>query len=173
MRGRKSEVTEGDEPAMRVPGVSTPMPATYDAYLAWMEGLDLFSRTDYRAAIPALTRAASLDSTFVTPRIWTMAAYGNMGESAPADSITQTLMPLHAQMTRYDRGLFDLWIGVTRGDIQAQYAAGHDMLAAAPGSELAIFLAGTTALYANHIGEAIDLLEQTYNTIDKDRKSVV
>jgi len=135
-------------------------PPTHDAYLAWIEGIDLFSRTDYRASIPVFLRAGSLDSSFVTPRIWAMAAYGNMGNYRMVDSIGQTLMPLHSQMTRYDRGLFDMWIGVLRGDNQAQYAAAHDMLAAAPGSELAIFLVGVSALYAGRANEAIEQLRR-------------
>ena len=135
-------------------------PPTYDAYLAWIEGLDLFSRKDFRASITPFLRAAALDSSFVSPRIWAMAAYGNTGDYPRADSILQTVWPLRARLAPLDRGLVGVWYGTLHGDRMAEYSAAREMLAAAPGSELSLYIAGLSALYANRPSEAVTLLRR-------------
>jgi hypothetical protein len=135
-------------------------PPTYDAYLAWIEGIDRYSHHDFRGAIEALVRAAAIDSMFVSPRIWTVGAYGNLGEPARADSVRLTIVPLRARMAPVDRALLDMWTAVLHGDRQAEYANGRAMLAAAPGSELAIYKVGVAALFANRPNEAVALLRR-------------
>lgn len=135
-------------------------PPTYDAYLAWIEGLDLFSRRDYRGSIAPFLRAAALDSSFVSPKIWAMAAYGNTGDYPRADSILRTVWPVRARLAPLDRGLVGVWYGDIHGDRMAEYSAAREMLAAAPGSELSLFIAGLAAIYANRPGEAVPLLRR-------------
>jgi DNA-binding SARP family transcriptional activator len=135
-------------------------PPTYEAYLAWIEGLDAYAHRDYRGAITPFLRAAALDSTFVSPRIWMLAAYGNLGEPARADSIRLAVLPFRGRMAPLDRGLLDMWTATLHGDRQAQYFSSRATLAAAPGSELAIYLAGVAALFVNRPNEAVALLRR-------------
>lgn len=135
-------------------------PPTYDAYLAWIEGLDTFAHRDRRASIKPFLRAAALDTTFVSPRIWIVAAYGNLGEYARADSIRLTLLPLRGRMAPLDRGFLDYWSATFRGDRQGQYVSSRETLAAAPGSELAIYMAGCAALFVNRPNEAAALFRR-------------
>jgi len=148
------------DPVIAYAARGSEQPPTYEAYLAWVEGLDLFARKDYAGAIAPLVHAAMLDTTFVSPRIWAMAAYGNLGDSRRADSILQTLWPVRARFGAVDRGLVETWHGSLRGDRLAQYEAAHEMLHAAPGSELSWFIAGLAALYANRPNEAASLLRR-------------
>ncbi|MBA3969441.1 MAG: hypothetical protein H0X52_05005, partial [Gemmatimonadetes bacterium] len=62
-------------------------PPTYAAYREYINGQALFIRGDFRAAIPHLSRAAALDTTFKFPLLQAAAAHINLGEYAQADSI--------------------------------------------------------------------------------------
>lgn len=148
------------DPLITTAARGSEQPPTYEAYLAWVDGLDRFARRDYAAAIAPLLHAAALDSTFVSPRIWAMAAYGNIGDPYHADSILRTLWPSRTRLGAVDRGLIEIWDGELRGDRAAEYVAAHEMLAGAPGSELSWFIAGLAALAANRPNEAASLLDR-------------
>ena len=135
-------------------------PPTYDAYLAWVEGLDLFSRRDFNASVRPFLQAAVLDSSFVSPRIWAMAAYGNVGDFHHADSIFQSVWPMRTRLAPLDRGLLGVWSGVIHGDRMEEYTASREMLAAAPGSELSLFIAGVAARAVNRPNEAAALIRR-------------
>ena len=135
-------------------------PPDYAAYLAWVQGLDAISHHDFAASIPFFRQAAALDSTFATPRLWAAAAYGNIGDWFHCDSIIRSVDSTRARLTPLDRGLLDVWIAQVRGDNAADYAAAREMLAAAPHSELALFIAGLGAIEVNRPNEGVALLRQ-------------
>lgn len=135
-------------------------PPTYDAYRAWVEGLDRFAHRRYREAVPLFMRAAESDSSFVSPRIWAAAAYGNSGDMARCDSLLRAIKPIRDRLAPLDRGLADMWWGALAGDFPAQYAAGKAMLKAAPNSELSLYVAGIKAMEVNRPEEAVRLLRQ-------------
>src|SRR6201999_1122617 len=76
------------------------------------------------------------------------------------DSVLQTIMPLHDRFGPLERGLADMWAAVLRGDMVGQYNAGRAMLAAAPGSEVALYTAGIKAIEVNRPEEAIGFLRR-------------
>jgi len=135
-------------------------PPTYDAYLSWVEGLDLISRKDYSGSVRPFLHAAALDSSFVSPRIWAMAAYGNVGDFHHADSIFQSVWPMRTRLAPLDRGLMGVWSGIIHGDRMEEYAASREMLAAAPGSELSLFIGGVAAMAVNRPNEAAVLIRR-------------
>jgi DNA-binding SARP family transcriptional activator/TolB-like protein/tetratricopeptide (TPR) repeat protein len=135
-------------------------PPDYAAYLAWVQGLDAFSHHDLAGSIRYFEQAASADSAFVAPRLWAAAAYGNLGEWARCDSIIRGISAKRATLAPLDRGLLDVWTAQIRGDNAAGYTAAHEMLAAAPRSELALFIAGLSAVEVNRPNEAVELLRQ-------------
>lgn len=135
-------------------------PPTYEAYLSWVEGLDLFSRHDYMGSIRPFLQAAALDSNFVSPRIWAMAAYGNVNDFHHADSIFQSVWPMRTRLAPLDRGLMGVWSGIIHGDRMEEYGASREMLAAAPGSALSLFIAGVAARAVNRPNEAAALIQR-------------
>ena len=135
-------------------------PPTYDAYLAWVDGLDAFSQGDMIGSIPILLRAASLDTNFVTPMLWAAAAYANSGRWAQCDSIIGIVDRRHRALAPIDRGLLNLWKSLLRGDKAGAYAAAKLMLAEAPGSEGALYLAGLNAMEVNRPAEAVSVLRR-------------
>ncbi|MEP7384278.1 MAG: FlgO family outer membrane protein [Gemmatimonadota bacterium] len=135
-------------------------PPTYEAYLAWVRGLDLFSRVDFAGAIPFFLRAAALDSNFVAPLLWAAASHGNLGQMRPCDSLVQVVKGRSAQLGPLDRGLLDLWIANMKGDHAGRYNAAKRMLQEAPSSEQALFLVGWTATSALRTNEAIAALRR-------------
>lgn len=50
------------------------MPPTYQAYRAYVEGLELYMEDDYGESAAAFARAASLDTSFHRARVWNAAA---------------------------------------------------------------------------------------------------
>ena len=135
-------------------------PPDYAAYLAWVQGLDAISHRDFAGSIRFFRQAAALDSTFAAPRLWAAAAYGNTGDWVRCDSIIRSVDSTRARLAPLDRGLLDVWIAQIRGDNAAGYAAAHEMLTAAPRSELALFVAGLSAIEVNRPNEAAALLRQ-------------
>jgi DNA-binding SARP family transcriptional activator/TolB-like protein len=135
-------------------------PPTYEAYLAWVDGVDRFSHRDFVGSVAPLMRAAAADTNFISPRLWAGAALGNAGHYVRADSVFQSVAALRSTFAPLDRGLYDIWMANLRGDGPAEYSAAHEMLAAAPGSELAMFLAGLSAIKVNRPVEAMRVLRR-------------
>lgn len=135
-------------------------PPTYEAYRAWVRGLDAFSQRDFQGSIALFLQAAARDSTFVAPLLWAAASYGNTGQWQPCDSILRMVQAQRAQLGPLDRGLLDLWVAMVKGDIPGRYSAAQQMLAEAPASEQAVFLAGFAATRVFRTNEAITLLRR-------------
>ena len=150
------------DPMLAVLARGSDQPPTYAAYLAWVDGIDRFSHRDFLGSVEPLLRAASLDSNFLTPRIWAAAGYANSGDPVRADSMLQSIVPLRTRLSTFDRCFLDVWLATMRGDHPSEYAAAKAGLAAAPGSELARFLAGFGAMTVNRPNEAVSLLKEIH-----------
>ena len=135
-------------------------PTTYEVYLAYVEGLDLFSHKQYKEAIPAFLRAATLDTTFVSARIWLVAAYGNAGDMPRADSTAKAVAATNQHLLPVERALLDYWLANINGNRQKQYDAGQRMLRGAPNSDLTLFMVGFAAINVNRPLEAVRLLQR-------------
>ena len=135
-------------------------PPTYEAYLAWVRGLDVFAQRDFQGSIALFLQAAARDSNFVAPLLWAAASYGNTGQWQTCDSLLRVVEAQRTQLGPLDRGLLDLWIATVKGDIPGRYTAARQMLAEAPASENALFLAGYAATRVFRANEAITLLRR-------------
>ena len=135
-------------------------PPTYEAYLAWVRGLDAFAERDFVGAIPLFVQAAEEDSNFVAPLLWAAASYGNSGQWAPCDSILRVVQGRRGQLGPLDRGLLDLWVAMVKGDHVGRYRAAQRMLEEAPASEQSYFLVGFTATRVFRVQEAIAALRR-------------
>ena len=150
------------DPSVRALDPAGSHPPSWGAYLAWADGLRRYSRHDYAGSRQSMLHAASLDSTgaFVTPLIWAAAASGNLGENARADSLLRIVDGRPEGLRPFDRGLLDLWIEGLRGNWLAAHRAATKMLDLAPQSELALYLAGSSAFEVGDFREAVEDLSK-------------
>lgn len=142
-------------------------PPSYEAYLAWVDGLEKFGRQDYVGSRERLMYAFSLDSSFVSPLIWAAATHGNLGEDARADSLLRIAERERERLLPFDRHLLDLWKANLEGDQAARYEAVRGMLEVAPASEVALFLMGGAAIAVNKPAEAVAAIRR----IDVERSA--
>jgi DNA-binding SARP family transcriptional activator/TolB-like protein len=138
--------------------VTDPAPPTYEAYEAYITGVELFFGGRYRDAIRELDRARQADSSFFAPWIWTASAYGNMNEPARKDSVLHQLLPHRAELSPMDRAGMDIMAAQLRGDIAAVYRISRDAIRRRPSTEGRL-IAGSYALMTNRPGEAVQILQ--------------
>lgn len=132
-------------------------PPTYDAYRAYMAGVDLFSARRFKEAIGALGRAWAADSSFVAPGIWLASTYWNLGQPAREDSILRRLRARRAALTPFERGSLDVLEAQLRGDNAAVYRISRDGYRRMPSTE-GRYMTGTFALHTNRLREAVRTL---------------
>jgi DNA-binding SARP family transcriptional activator/TolB-like protein len=132
-------------------------PPTYEAYRAYIEGLELFSRVRYAAALPHFERAARLDTTFTLPLLWAAMAHGNSGNLTRQDSLLARLSVVRDRLAPADRHGFDALVARRQGDVRAELRALRQASALAPLSNWT-FMLGARALNDNRPREAITAL---------------
>jgi len=147
-------------------------PPTYEAYRAFVRGLELFTREmDFEGALTQFRIAAEIDSTFTLPSLWTLhtlLSIGNSGMGVPhwnwewadPDSLSKELERRRSGMPPLDRHFFDYLRASRREDIPGAFEAAQRMSRVAPGAEYLKFSAGV-AMRMNRPGEAIDYLQRT------------
>ena len=100
-----------------------PSPPSYEAYKAYSEGWDLFGHYRYDEAIQRLYHAASLDTGFVSPLLFSAVAHLNMGRDAKADSLAGVVSDYRDRLAPADRIMLDWLRAKLTGDLLAQYQA--------------------------------------------------
>lgn len=91
-------------------------PPTLQAYTAYADGHDRFLRYEYDEAIPVLTRASELDSTFMAGKLLVVVAQLNRGRYTTADSITAELLAAPDRLSRDERLFAEGLRAVIHGD---------------------------------------------------------
>ncbi|HEY6157434.1 MAG TPA: protein kinase [Gemmatimonadales bacterium] len=141
-------------------------PPLYAAYRDYVEGLELYMAGDNAEAVRRFQRAATLDPTFLTARIWTaqsdMFAGMDVGEAwaRRVDSLISGLRPLRDRLAPYDRARLDFVVALRAGDLLEGYRASLRLVDAAPGSIDARREVALSALRALHPREALRRLEE-------------
>jgi serine/threonine-protein kinase len=102
-------------------------PPTYEAYRAFMLGLERFYRLEYPETITHLTRAAALDSsesqsTANQALLWAAVAYNNLGRYAEADLVAGVVAARGERVAPLERHLLDVVRAGLRGDWAASPA---------------------------------------------------
>jgi len=146
-------------------------PATYEAFKAYLEGLEAYLRGPATEAAAAFERAVAADPTFARARLWAAQQHvlltsRNPGwfHHAKAESLLAPLLDSPERLSRYERCRLDFVMALFR-DVASGYEATRCMAQAAPGSDDA---KRELALFTYHLhrpGEAIRLLKQS----DPDR----
>lgn len=132
-------------------------PPTYDAYKAYMAGVDLFSARRFREAIGALDRAWAADSGFVAPGIWLASVYWNLRWPGREARILRRLRARRASLTPFEEGSLDVLEAQLRGDNAAVYRISRDGYRRMPSAE-GRYMTATFALHTNRLREAVRTL---------------
>jgi tetratricopeptide (TPR) repeat protein len=134
-------------------------PPTFEAYQQYSDGLDLYVRREYAAAIPHFYEAASLDSTFTAPLILAAFCLSNIGRRAEEDSVLRVVERFREQLPPYDRYSVDALRANMTGDHAGAYRAYRSAAELAPGSKL-VYNYAREARRINRPREAVRALEQ-------------
>ena len=135
-------------------------PPSYEAYRAFVEGMDAMNRLEPRAALPHLLRSAAMDSTFTLPLAWVAWVYRftGWGECNRTDSLARELGTRRERLARLDQSFLEREQALCRGDVPAAYRVAHGLVEALPGSEAMAELLGREALIMERPREAIEVL---------------
>ena len=130
-------------------------PPTFEAYQAFVEGIELYATDgNPRVAAAQFIGAAALDSTFTMPLLYAAMTLGPV-----ADSILQDLDRRREQLAPLDRYLLDYWLAQRRSDYRAALGHIQRLVEIAPNSGY-LGLAAGTALALHRPRQAIEFLSQ-------------
>jgi tetratricopeptide (TPR) repeat protein len=132
----------------------------YAAYKEGTKGIESFLRSDYRAAIPHLRRAAELDPTF----IWATQAEGFshllLHEYPKAEAIARQLARVRESLTPYEQADLEALESTLRGDLAGLYRSQRRKMELVPVAFRLYYLA-RAALGLNRPRETVELLLDT------------
>jgi len=139
-------------------------PPSYEAYSAFVDGMDAMNRLEPRRALPHLLRAAVMDSTFTLPLAWAAWVYrfAGWGECKLTDSLARALGSRPDRLARLDQYFLEREQALCRGDVPAAYRIAHQLVDALPGSEAMAELLGREALTMNRPREVIAVLARLH-----------
>jgi DNA-binding SARP family transcriptional activator len=145
-------------------------PASYEAYRAFAEGMELRSRREYRAAAEAFHRAAAYDSTFTAPLLYAMLSHEaaiyhpdqarrDQRQAEQADSIGRYLEARRDRLPSWEAAWVDMEIAEREMDSPAWYAAMRRITDMTPEPQWLLRLAAVTR-QVNRPVEALEILER-------------
>ncbi len=151
------------DPKLGAMAWNTIEPPTYEAYSAFMLGLERFYRLEYPDAITHFARAALLDSTASQSThnqalIWAAVAYVNHGRMAEADSVARVLAARRERLSTLDRHSLDWVLAILNGDTAGYLEGARRMHELTPGSDLSELIHGFGALRVGRATEAVAVL---------------
>lgn len=137
---------------------------SYAAYRAFIEGLEVFWRSDFEGSRRYFQRAIELDPDYHLPRVLLVHSHGNVGEWAEAEPIISELERRRDELSPYEGYRLDQLIAMANGDMQAAYHATHQASSISP--EFGpVFDGAVYAIALNRPQEAIEAIQ----TIDTSR----
>jgi TolB-like protein/tetratricopeptide (TPR) repeat protein len=136
----------------------------YAAYRAFVEGLEVFWRSDFVGSRRYFQRAIELDPEYHMPRILLSLSHTNVGAWVEAQTINTELERRRDELSPYEGYRLDQLIATVNGDLQAAYHAAHQASSISP--EFGpVFDGATYAITLNRPKEAIEAMQ----TIDTSR----
>ena len=137
---------------------------SYAAYRAFIEGLEIFWRSDFAASQRHFRRAIELDSEYDLPRILLMFSHINVGEWTEALQVKAELERRRDKLSPYESYRVDQLVAAIDGDLEGAYNAAHQASSISP--EFGPVMDGATlAIALNRPQEAIEAMQ----TIDTSR----
>jgi tetratricopeptide (TPR) repeat protein/TolB-like protein len=137
---------------------------SYAAYRAFIEGLEIFWRSDYAGSRRHFQRAIELDPDYDLPRILLIFSHHNVGEWAESEPLVGELERRRDELSPYESYRLDQLIAAAKGDMEAAYQAAHK--ASSISAEFGPVMDGASyAIALNRPQEAIEAMQ----TIDTNR----
>jgi serine/threonine-protein kinase len=148
------------EPSEVVGIVSSDAPPSYEAYREFLRGEEAFSIGHFTETIEHDRRALSLDSTYLAPLVRMAYAFNNLAQCAQTDSVGRIANARRDRLPAYEGYYLDRVLAWCLGDWNAAYVAAQRILAVAPHSSNAKYVAARSAIRINHPREAVEALER-------------
>ena len=134
-------------------------PPTYEAYRAYIGGMEAFvARRDPVAALRLYQQAALEDSTWAMPRIAAAIMHSNLGNAVATDSLLAPLSASRERLGPLEEGTLDMVLGMLRGDYGAAYVGMREAARIAPGT-INEYMVAELARMLNRPSEAVSVLE--------------
>ena len=137
--------------ASRPPGMA--------AYRAYLDGLDLFIRGEWRNALALFRQATDAAPGYALPRIVGAIALWNLDELPEAHAVAEEAQALRGSLGRFERGVLDNVRAWLVGDWAAAHRAARFQAELAPGS-IPHFQVAEEARRLNRPAEALRILSQ-------------
>ena len=134
-------------------------PPDMAAYRAYLDGLDLFIRGDWREALDHFRESAERAPDYALPRIVRAIALWNLDELDQARVAADEAQALRSSLGRFERGVLDTVRSWLDGDWAAAHRAARLQAELAPGS-IPHFQVAEEARRLNRPGEALRVLSQ-------------
>ncbi len=138
------------------------VPPSYEAYTEFMRGEDEFLRYRYRQAIVHYARAAKMDPSYAAPLVRSAYAHTNLAQWTEADSVVALLEQGTRKLSEYERIYLDRAKARVAGNWNDAYRAGQRLVAVAPASSFAQYIAAEAAIPVNRLQEARRGLEELW-----------
>jgi tetratricopeptide (TPR) repeat protein len=136
----------------------------YAAYRSFVEGLEMFWRSDFSRSRQHFERAIELDSYYHLPRILLIFSHYNVGEWAESEPLVSELERRRGELSPYESYRLDQLIAMADGDLRAAYHAARQASSISP--EFGpVYDGAIHAIALNRPREGSDALQ----TIDTDR----
>jgi tetratricopeptide (TPR) repeat protein len=113
----------------------TSVPASFEAYQVFDQGLEHYLRSEERDAVPYFERALRLDSTFAPALRFLAISLSNIPDFARFDSVVRVADNLGDRLPPYERAWMDYIAADMSGDYPAALAAIRRAAEMAPGSK--------------------------------------
>jgi serine/threonine protein kinase len=123
-----------DEQLSRFAGVSH-LPATYDAYRYYVEGVERFGDGDFTGAIAVLNRSTELDPDFIFAHVYKAYSYIRIFQMAVADSIITAIIDKRDELAPFEKTIIDYMRANIDGDRVRALQFARTSAAYAPNSE--------------------------------------
>jgi len=137
---------------------------SYAAYRAFIEGLEIFWRSEFADSRRHFLRAIELDPDYHLPRILLIFSFHNVGAWVEADVLTSELQLRRDELSPYESYRLDQIIAAANGDLEAAYHAAHQASSISP--EFGPVIDGAAfAVALNRPKEAVESMQ----TIDTSR----
>lgn len=144
---------------LRPPPGRTPPPASLPAFIAYLSGVDAFTRGAVNTAIGHYEEALDREPGYHPGRIGLAFAYMNAGRRAAADSMFDALDAVRTELTSYERAVVDLGQAIRSGDREARYNAARAVARIAPNTKAHVQW-GHEALLSNRPRKALAIFAE-------------
>lgn len=134
-------------------------PPSYDAYRAYVDGIELFVQGDPAGALNLFEQAAREDPSYAMPRIAASIMLLNLERADDAERMLQAVQPRMAALAPLERATFDMVQGMMSGNLAAVDLAAREQARIAPGT-LGEYMVAEVARRRGRPAEALRVLRR-------------